>query len=85
LSGDAAAAIDRLQTEMTGGQTVRIPLARPLPVYVLYWTAIGHDDGAVDFRSDVYGRDARLLAALTGRRTIGRVARAETECQLATG
>lgn len=85
LSGDVSAALDRLQTEVAGGQTVRIPLTRPLPVYVLYWTAIAHDDGAVDFRSDVYGRDARLLAALAGHRAVGRVANTETECELAAG
>ena len=33
-------------------------------MYFLYWTAIAAPDGAVGFRGDLYGRDARLIAAL---------------------
>ena len=45
-------------------ETLRIPLDAPLPVYFLYWTAIAGPDGAVGFRGDLYGRDARLIKAL---------------------
>jgi murein L,D-transpeptidase YcbB/YkuD len=41
-----------------------IPLAEPVPVYVLYWTAFVREDGSVQFRRDVYDRDAELSAAL---------------------
>jgi murein L,D-transpeptidase YcbB/YkuD len=33
---------------------------------MLYWTAIAGDDGHAGFPRDVYGRDQRLLAALSG-------------------
>jgi murein L,D-transpeptidase YcbB/YkuD len=80
LTRDAASGLERLNAAVAAGTTLRIPLDRPLSVFVLYWTAIAHDDGTVDFRHDVYGRDGRLLAALSGHRSIGRVAQAQTEC-----
>ena len=43
-------------------QTIRLP--RELPVHIEYWTAWAGEDGAVHFRPDVYGRDARLASAL---------------------
>ncbi|MDZ7842133.1 MAG: L,D-transpeptidase family protein [Gammaproteobacteria bacterium] len=41
-----------------------VPLARPWPVHVLYWTAWVGPQGEVHFRDDVYGRDERLARAL---------------------
>lgn len=40
-----------------------VTLARPLPVHIVYRTAF-FDDGALRFRPDVYGRDARAFEAL---------------------
>ena len=47
------------------GATRRIDLGRPVPVYILYWTAFVSEDGQVNFRDDAYGRDGPLLAALS--------------------
>lgn len=55
-----AAAIDRV---IAGGQTQIAYLPRPVTVLTLYGTAAPSANG-VDFATDVYGRDARLLAAL---------------------
>jgi murein L,D-transpeptidase YcbB/YkuD len=33
-------------------------------VYILYWTAIAQQNGHIVFRPDVYGRDARMIAAM---------------------
>ena len=49
------------------GQTQRVPLAKSLPVYVLYWTAFVDPDGTVEFRDDIYGRDRRLAEALAAQ------------------
>lgn len=54
----------RLEDALEAGDTQRIPVTRPLPVYILYWTAFVEPDGQVQFREDVYGRDRRLAAAL---------------------
>jgi len=79
LSGDTQAALDKIRAAMTTRATQRFSIDRPIPVYVLYWTAIADNDGSVQFRPDVYGRDAKVLAALRGQRPVGRVAML-TEC-----
>lgn len=43
-------------------QTVRLP--RAWPVHLLYWTVWVDSDGEVNFRPDIYGRDAELAKAL---------------------
>jgi murein L,D-transpeptidase YcbB/YkuD len=60
---------ERLEEVIAGGASPRIPVARPLPVYILYWTAIVGPDGLAQFRDDVYGRDRRLAAALAAERS----------------
>jgi L,D-transpeptidase YcbB len=55
---------DRVRSAMDGAQSRRVDLARPLPVLVLYTTAVVHPDGVLAFYDDVYGHDARLKAAL---------------------
>jgi murein L,D-transpeptidase YcbB/YkuD len=60
---------ERLAEAIAGGGSPRIPVARQLPVYILYWTAFVGADGLAQFRDDVYGRDGRLAAALAAERT----------------
>ena len=55
---------DRVRNAMDGPQSRRVDLARPMPVTVLYTTAVVHPDGVVAFYDDVYRHDARLEAAL---------------------
>jgi len=82
LTGDTAEAAEKLDALIASGINQRISLDRTLPVYVLYWTAIADQDGAVGFRPDVYGRDGRLLAALAGQHPFGRVS-LNLNCQAA--
>ncbi|HEX9162632.1 MAG TPA: L,D-transpeptidase family protein [Thermoanaerobaculia bacterium] len=49
---------------IASGRNEHVPLAGPVRVYVLYWTAFVGDDGDVQFRRDVYERDTELAAAL---------------------
>ena len=39
-------------------------LAQPVPVHLVYFTAIPTPTGAMTYRRDVYGRDAEIFAAL---------------------
>jgi murein L,D-transpeptidase YcbB/YkuD len=41
---------------------VRLP--QPIPVHLLYWTVWVDDAGALQFRDDIYGRDAPVLREL---------------------
>ncbi len=43
-------------------QFIRLPA--PVPVHLLYWTVFIDEDGVVQFRNDIYGRDAQLAKAL---------------------
>jgi L,D-transpeptidase YcbB len=64
-------------TRRRGERTVR--LAEPIPVYVFYRTAWVDDDGAVQFRRDLYELDARLERALASRSpALARPAREKT-------
>jgi murein L,D-transpeptidase YcbB/YkuD len=37
-----------------------VPLNKPVPVYVVYFTAFVDTDGVLNFSKDVYGRDLQL-------------------------
>ena len=50
---------DRIEQAMHAGQERTVKLARPIPVYLGYWTARVSADGLVQFSDDVYGLDAR--------------------------
>lgn len=43
-----------------------VRLKQPLPVILSYWTAEADEKGQVHFRSDIYGQDQPVLAALDG-------------------
>ena len=44
-------------------QTETVPLARPIPVYIAYFTAGMRGDGTFAYFPDIYGRDGRLVLA----------------------
>jgi len=43
------------------GRERTVTLARKMPVHLLYWTAWVDGEGTVQFRSDIYARDSRVL------------------------
>jgi murein L,D-transpeptidase YcbB/YkuD len=53
-----------LERVLEKGGEMGISLERPVPVHLLYWTAWVDASGAINFRQDVYGRDALLAEAL---------------------
>jgi murein L,D-transpeptidase YcbB/YkuD len=50
------------------GRTRNVPLPRPVPILLLYWTVDVHAGGRIAFKPDIYGRDAPLLQALSAHR-----------------
>jgi len=59
--------LPRLREVLGGDQTTRVYLDQPIPVHILYFTAVSDRRGQVRFIHDVYNRDAALIAALGGR------------------
>jgi murein L,D-transpeptidase YcbB/YkuD len=55
---------EALEAAIAEGETRTIPLARPLMVHVVYWTAEADPGGTLHFYDDVYERDLELLAIL---------------------
>jgi len=53
-----------IQDVLATRQTRTVNLKKPIPVLILYWTAQPRADGQINFRNDIYGRDAATLAAL---------------------
>ncbi|MEX2008955.1 MAG: L,D-transpeptidase family protein [Dongiaceae bacterium] len=54
----------RIEAAIATGKRQIISLPRPLPVHLTYLTAWVNKDGSVNFRDDIYGRDAILARAL---------------------
>jgi murein L,D-transpeptidase YcbB/YkuD len=49
---------------MNGDETIQVNLKNPVPVLILYSTAVVQEDGEVQFFQDIYGYDAALELAL---------------------
>jgi murein L,D-transpeptidase YcbB/YkuD len=58
---------ERIAEAMHAPAEKTVKLTSPLPVYIGYWTARVDADRRVQFRKDVYGLDAPVLAQLTDR------------------
>ena len=54
----------RYSQAMGSGETLWVPLERPVPVYLTYFTSWVGEEGDVHFRPDIYRRNAELLLAL---------------------
>ena len=68
-----------IEEAMHAAEEKHVKLGAPIPVYLGYWTAIATKDG-VQFRSDVYGIDARQTARLDDR--LARVRKAAIAARL---
>ncbi len=54
----------RIDSVAAGGVERVVRLNRGVPVHLLYWTAWVDDDGTLNFRPDIYGRDQTVSRAL---------------------
>jgi murein L,D-transpeptidase YcbB/YkuD len=50
----------RIDKVIASGEHMDVPLAEPVPIYLMYLTAWVGEDGVVNFRDDVYNRDAKV-------------------------
>jgi hypothetical protein len=60
--------VDRIHKMINEGseQDIQFPSSSYIPVNLTYQTAFVDDNGTLQFRDDVYGRDRQLLAILKG-------------------
>ncbi|HSS75188.1 MAG TPA: L,D-transpeptidase family protein [Thermoanaerobaculia bacterium] len=56
--------LETIEAAIATGDHRTILLPKPLPVYILYWTAWVDADGTVELRRDLYGHDAAVGLAL---------------------
>jgi len=49
---------------MYGSNEININFPRPIPVHLTYQTAFVDENGKLQFRDDIYGRDARMIQIL---------------------
>lgn len=69
LKGNADWPESRIADAIAGARAVRIELASPIAIHITYRTAWVDDEGILQFRDDVYGRDRSEIAALPATST----------------
>ncbi len=55
---------EKFQQVLDEGKTKTVLLSKPMPVLLLYWTAMTTPEGVVHFYNDVYSRDKNIAEAL---------------------
>ena len=60
--------VEAINQEIATSGTVHAPLPEPVPVFVVYETAFADAEGRLQFRPDVYGRDAEIWPLLDPER-----------------
>jgi len=64
LRGEPNWTPEHIHDAMHGPVTLQVTLREPIPVLIVYATAVALDGGEVRFFDDIYGEDARLEALL---------------------
>ena len=67
LAGDAYWTPDQIDAVIAEGKTVRADVARPIDVFLLYWTSFMTPDGTMSFRADPYGWDSLLMQRIAAQ------------------
>ena len=58
---------EKVDATLASKKTVEAKFVNPLPVYIVYFSSAARTDGGLANYNDIYGRDARVLAALDGK------------------
>src|SRR5215469_10530138 len=65
LRNNSGWTLERVKQMMASGpDNTSVTLARKVPVFIVYGTAIAYENNEVHFYEDIYGHDAKLVAAL---------------------
>ena len=64
LQGDPHWTRKDIEAAIENGETEEVRLPRPVSVYMVYVTSWVDKDGSVEFRQDIYKRDAKLYEAM---------------------
>ncbi len=52
------------KSQLDTGKEIQVDLKEPVPVHIIYRTAFSDAKGAIQYRRDIYGRDAKIWDAL---------------------
>jgi murein L,D-transpeptidase YcbB/YkuD len=55
---------DKIQAQIASGKSKQANFVKPVPVYIVYFSTAALNDGRIVDYNDLYGRDAKALAAL---------------------
>jgi murein L,D-transpeptidase YcbB/YkuD len=58
---------DKIQAQLASGKSKQANFVKPLPVYIVYFSSAALNDGTIVDYKDLYGRDAKAMAALLSR------------------
>ncbi|MCA9770794.1 MAG: L,D-transpeptidase family protein, partial [Myxococcales bacterium] len=64
LKDDPGWTRERIDATVGAERERTVALRAPVPVHLQYWTAWADEDGSIEFREDLYRRDARVAKAL---------------------
>jgi murein L,D-transpeptidase YcbB/YkuD len=67
LMRDQGWSMARVASAVDGSEDNHIALKEKIPVYITYFTLRVNDDGSISTFRDIYGHDARISAALSGK------------------
>ncbi|MEO6359694.1 MAG: L,D-transpeptidase family protein [Sphingomicrobium sp.] len=59
---------EKIQATLTSKKTVQANFVKPVPVFIVYFSAAALNDGKIVNYDDMYGRDAKVLVALNAVR-----------------
>jgi murein L,D-transpeptidase YcbB/YkuD len=55
---------ERVDETLSSGAETVIALPEPLPIHIVYWTAVAQENGRLRLFHDIYGLDARVRQAI---------------------
>jgi murein L,D-transpeptidase YcbB/YkuD len=65
---------EKIDAVLASKKTVQANFAKPIPVYIVYFSAAASTDGRIVNYGDVYKRDPKVLAALLDKKAVGSTA-----------